>query len=88
MKLMPTILLAVFLIAPYSESIAAITSSPTVQPMATSLKKYKATITRKDERGNTKTFSDYCEATSYSEAQKTFEGRYAGAKVSGIIEVK
>jgi hypothetical protein len=89
MKLIPIVILAVLVIAPASGATTpSVPSSIAPKGMATALKKYKATVTRKDARGNTKTFTDYCEATGYFEAQKTFEGRYPDATISGITEVK
>lgn len=51
-------------------------------------KQYQATITRKDGRNNTKTFTDYCTATSNSAATTVFKERYPGATVSGVRESK
>ena len=51
-------------------------------------KKYQATITTKDDRNNTKTFTDYCDASSNSEATTIFKARYPKATVSGVRETK
>ena len=59
-----------------------------VEYQASSLKKYQATITRNDGRGNTRTFTDYCEAKGVLEAQRIFEGRYPHDRVSGVREVR
>ena len=52
------------------------------------VKKYQATITTKDDRNNTKTFTDYCDASSNSEATTIFKARYPKATVSGVRETK
>lgn len=63
--------------------------SPTWSHYDTSgLKKYQATITRNDGRGNTKTFTDYCEARGVLEAQKIFEGRYPNDRVGDVREIR
>jgi hypothetical protein len=49
---------------------------------------YVATITTKDSHHNTKTFNDYCNAKSNSEAETIFKERYAGATISGVRESK
>lgn len=54
----------------------------------TEAKQYQATITRKDDKKNSKTFTDTCTAKSNSEATTTFKQRYPGATVSGVKEVK
>jgi hypothetical protein len=54
---------------------------------ATDLKKYSATITKKDARHNTTTFTDYCDAKSNSEAETIFKNRYPNDTVSAVIEV-
>lgn len=54
---------------------------------AEQLKKYQATITTKDGGNNTKTFTDYCDAKSNSEATTIFKNRYPNATVSGVREV-
>jgi hypothetical protein len=51
------------------------------------VKKYQATITTKDGNNNTKTFTDYCDAKSNSEATSIFKGRYPSATISGVREV-
>ena len=52
----------------------------------TTLKRYKANITKRDSHGNTKTISDYCEAGSNSEAEGIFKARYPNDSVSGVQE--
>ena len=52
------------------------------------MKKYQATVTTKDDRNNTKTFTDYCEAKSVSAAETVFKARYPGARVGGVREVE
>jgi hypothetical protein len=61
-----------------------------VQATATtqSIKKYQATITTKDSRNNTKTFTDYCEASGNLAATELFKQRYPNGSVSGVREVK
>ena len=54
-------------------------------PMTT--KKYRCYVTRRDAGGNTKQTTDYCEATSTSEAQRTFQARYPGCQITGVREV-
>ena len=49
-------------------------------------KKYQATATVKDDRNNTKTFTDHCEAKSNGEATTIFKARYPEARVSGVRE--
>ena len=53
---------------------------------AAKTKKYQATVTTKDDRNNTKTFTDYCDAKSNSEATTIFKARYPTARASGVRE--
>ena len=56
--------------------------------MATATKKYRCYVTTKDSGNNTKQTNDYCEATSTSEAQRTFDARYPHARITGVQEVR
>ena len=66
----------------------SIYESPAYATTSTTVKKYQATITTKDDRNNTKTFTDYCDASSNSEATTIFKARYPKATVSGVRETK
>lgn len=89
MKKLITLILSAQLVSVSAAALPLTDAQPPCEARhATPLKKYQATITRKDKHNNTKTFTDYCEAKSLSEAQNIFEGRYTDGRVSGVREVR
>lgn len=51
------------------------------------MKTYQAQIIIVDERKNSRTITDTCEARNHVDAQRIFEARYPGSRVGAVRQV-